>query len=369
MTNRIIGVLSLAVALCSGPALAAQNVANTSQKGSLLIFPLISVDPENSTDTFIEISNDNISPVHLECSYVNEAKGRVGFDFTLTAKATASWEALRGDGMGVAPFPTNVSWTGSPGYAPPNPYRGELICFAVDAGLQYQIAFNHLTGTATVAATADPEALQSKQGFRYNSWNFAARSASGLAADNAIQGPPGRLWLEGNGAGSYDACPAYNVANFIPNGATLDSLTTTDNDLSVVSCKQDLRQDYQVNLTMLQFSIWNANENSYSGSYQCADSVSTVGLSSQDNGYLVAASNFDYATLRTANGRFQVSGVASTQCPGSKDASLLGVLSSSIGINDTGEDQEVGSTTQGAGAMSGFVFWDPSGAPPPMIKH
>ena len=39
---------SAALALCVGPAFAVQNVANTSQKGSLLIFPLINVDTEDS---------------------------------------------------------------------------------------------------------------------------------------------------------------------------------------------------------------------------------------------------------------------------------------------------------------------------------
>ena len=361
--NRIVGGFLLAAALCSGPAWAAQNAANTSQKGSLLVFPLINVDPADSTDTFIEVLNDNTSAVHVECAYVNEAKGRVGFDFTLTAKATASWEALRGDGISVAPFPTNGTFT------PSNPHRGELICFATDAGLLNQISFNHLTGTATVVTTADPDATQSKQGFRYNAWGFAARSATGLAPDNTIMGTPGTLVLNGGGAGSYDACPQYNVANFMPNGATLDSLTTVDNDLSVVSCNQDLRQDFLLHLTKLQYSVWNANENSFSGSYQCVDSVVTASLSSADNSLLVAPSNFDYATLRTANARFQVNGVVSTQCPGSEKAGLLGVLASSVGINNTGEDQELGSTTQGAGTNSGFVLWDPAGAPPPAAKH
>ena len=113
MSKRVLSICLLAAAFCARPALAAQNVANTSQKGSLLIFPLIVTDPAildatitpilDASDTFIEVSNDETAPVHVECSYINEAKGRVDFDFTLTAKATASWEALSGAGIGAPP--------------------------------------------------------------------------------------------------------------------------------------------------------------------------------------------------------------------------------------------------------------------------
>ncbi|MBC8018447.1 MAG: hypothetical protein H7X83_08020 [Verrucomicrobia bacterium] len=102
------------VLLCGGTALAAQNVANTSQKGSLLIFPLINVDPAEGADTVIEISNDFTQPVHIECYYVNEKKGRVDFDFHLTGKQTVSWSVGTLDGDQVQPpvFPTGGSFRG-----------------------------------------------------------------------------------------------------------------------------------------------------------------------------------------------------------------------------------------------------------------
>src|ERR1700739_3981251 len=107
MNKRILGVMLLAAALFSGPVWAAQNVANTSQKGSLLIFPAIDVNPEDASNTLIEISNDQTTAVQVECYYVNEKKGRVDFDFLLTPKATASWEVLTGVGTIAAPgFPS-----------------------------------------------------------------------------------------------------------------------------------------------------------------------------------------------------------------------------------------------------------------------
>jgi hypothetical protein len=387
MSKRVLSMCLLAAALCARPALAAQNVANTSQKGSLLIFPLIDTDPVDTDDTFIEVSNDETRPVHIECSYINEAKGRVDFDFDLTAKATASWDALLGDGIGAPPFPTNINYTPIPGFGPVDPFRGELVCFAVDQGGANQIAFNHLTGTATVVKTDDADAIQTKQAFRYNAWSFVARNAAGLPeADNVIQGTPGLLALTGGLAGTYDACPAYNIATFNPNGS-LDAsglISTGDNDLSVVSCNQDLRQDFVLHLTKLQFTVWNANENSFTGAFECVDSVQTVGLGAADNTTMTARTNFDETTLRTPNARFQVSGVASAQCPisfipepglppitrpATENAGLLGVITSSLGITDlVGEDAELGSTTQTAGSMVGFVKWDPAGGTVPSVK-
>ena len=48
MDKRIIGAVFLAAALFSSPLFAAQNVANTSQKGSVLMWPLVTIDPENT---------------------------------------------------------------------------------------------------------------------------------------------------------------------------------------------------------------------------------------------------------------------------------------------------------------------------------
>ena len=385
MSKRVLSICLLVAALCARPVWAAQNVANTSQKGSLLIFPLITIDPVDVNDTFIEVSNDETGPVHIECSYINEAKGRVDFDFDLTAKATASWDALTGAGIGAPPFPTNSVYIPIPGFGPVDPFRGELVCFAVDQGGANQIAFNHLTGTASVVKAADLDALQLKQAFRYNAWSFVARNAAGLPeADNVIQGTPGLLALTGGLAGTYDACPAYNIANFNPNGTFEGAIATRDNDLSVVSCNQDLRQDFKLHLTKLQFTVWNANENSFTGAFECIDSVQTVGLAAEDNSTMTARSNFDEATLRTLNARFQVSGVASRQCPTTfqpttlvpvvtlpptENAALLGVITSSLGITDeVSEDAELGSNTQTAGSMVGFVKWDPAGGTVPSIK-
>ena len=85
-----------------------------------------------------------------------------------------------------------------------------------------------------------------------------------------------------------------------------------DNDLSLVSCNQDLRQDFLLHLTKLQFTVWNSNEQSFTGSYVCVDSVEKVGLDPEDQAGtgFVNGSNFTFGTLRTANARLQVQGVS-----------------------------------------------------------
>lgn len=365
---------SIAALLAASSAFAAQNVANPSQKGSLLKWPYITVDPTDGDDTIIEISNDGIKSVHVECEYINEAKGRVNFDFNLTAKATASWDVgtLSGDNELPPAFPT---WVGNPTDPFPgaNPNRGELTCFATDTARANQVAFNELTGTGTVLKLDDADAGQPKQAYRYNAWAFVARAASGPAPDAPATpwGTAGDLILDGgSGPGHYDACPLYLIQNFMPNGAKLGNITTLDNDIHVASCNEDLRQDYVLNLTKLLFTTWDSHEHSYTGSFQCVDSVNTVGLSTEDNPYITNPGNFDFATLKTPNARLMVQGIASTQCPGSTATGLIGVFSSSVAVGGGAESDEIGSDTSGAGAAPGFVLWDPGvGAPPPAAPH
>jgi len=376
------GATSIAAVLAANSAFAAQNVANTSQKGSLLVWPMITVDPGKKAqqDTSVEISNDANASVHVECEYVNERKGRVNFDFELSGKQTVSWDVLTGSGdqLHPPPFPTNA---GNPDF-PGNPYRGELICFTTDDGRQFQVAWNELTGTGTVMVLGDKKASQPKQDFKYNAWAFAARNTGGLAPDNntVAHGTPGELDLTGqNVDGVYDACPAYNIANFMPNGATLGNLSTINNNLAVSGCNQDLRETYELHRTKLDFTVWNSFENSFTGAWSCADGVETVALS-PSNKNMTQGSNFDYSTLGSPNGRFQVSGVSATPpCKFPTEATgVLGVIQSSTAVaGDPKADQITGNTLHGAGVEAGYVLWDPSdgvggirhGAPPKSGKR
>jgi len=354
---------SIVAIFAATSAFADQNVANTSQKGSLLVWPLITVDQTKgaSGDTLVELSNDANARVHVECEYVNERKGRVNFDFELSGKGTASWDVLtqNGDHVTPPPFPTN---TGNPKFHG-NPYRGELVCFATNEGRQYQVPWNELTGTGTVMALNDQSAAEPKQAFKYNAWAFCARNDSGCAPDdnNFAQGTPGDLELTGGGAGTYDACPAYNIANFMPNGAKLGNVETLNNNLAVASCNQDLRETYLLHLTKLDFTVWNSHEQSFTGAYACVDSVESLVLGNQKP--MVQGTNFDYTTLQTPNARFQVNGISATppcKFP-TEPTGVLSVIHSATAISkDKGSDADVGNTVNGTGFEAGFVYWDVS---------
>jgi hypothetical protein len=362
--RRLVLGLLLSVALFTGPAFAAQNVANTSQKGSLLKFPNIDVRDEDSATTTIEISNDLNIGVNLTCVYVNEKKDRTDFHFFISHKGTVSWDVLSGKGEGdIGPlsfplFPSGGSFPGDPG-------KGELTCFAVDQAGANQIAWNHLAGTATVLNFDDDDADQILQAYKYNAWAFTARSDPGTTVpDGTSVGTAGNILLTGGGTGTYDACPLYLIANFSPGGATFvtgrGNANYVDDDLAVASCNEDLRQDFLIHLTKLNFAIWNSKQTKFTGSYICSDSVLEFGLIPPDApSALVHPENFTFGVLGTTDARFQVAGVASSVCPRSEATGLVGVLTTSLGIADTTETNELGATLHGAGVESGFVLWDP----------
>jgi hypothetical protein len=354
---------AVAFAMTATAALAVQStstvsVTNTAKKGSLLVFPLVNIDPNAKADTIIEISNDETASVHVNCYYVNEQKGRVDFDFELSGKATVSWDVLtmKGDGIYPPPFP---SYGDYPVFG--SIYRGELICFATDQGVTNQIAFNHLHGTASILGVGSA--------VKYSTWDFWALNSdgSGPESDNVVMGWAGTLPLDGQG-GHYDACPLYNTTSFMPNGATLGNLTTGANYLGVASCNQDLRQDYKLHTTKLLFTIWNSHEQSYTGTYYCADSVIFVPLL-DSNAKLVNPTNFDYKTLGTPDALYDVQGIPSTECPTktygkTEAAGTLGIVASLVGIAGGAATDLVGSNVHQAGTIAGFVQWDPAGSVP-----
>jgi len=368
------------------------RVASPAKLGSLLIYPGITINPIDDNDTLIEITNNNrFASVNLFCEYVNELKGRVSFSFLLTPNETASWDVktMDGDQEHPPPFPNYVGWSD----LPPGGLltRGELVCFAVDSNSPTdQISFNYLSGTATpikVNATSGG-ALQSKMAYRDNAWAFAAGRFEGDRMDDGDFGgnrQAGTLILDGS-RDHYDACPALAQANFMSNGSVLGNLATLQSTIRGVGCYQDLRQDFEVHLTKLQFEIWNSLEEDFGLAYQCVDSVFTAELDNL-NPNLNNPQLFDFKTLFTPNAHFQVAGVASPeQCPGSENAAVIGELTSQVTpggasvVNGNGAD-EIGSPLYGEGvfgyelgdfisasvddklALPGFVLWDPVAQP------
>jgi hypothetical protein len=221
-----------------------------------------------------------------------------------------------------------------------------------------------------VLKLADGDAHQPKQAYKYNAWSFKSWLAGGaLPPDGTPIGTGGDIQLIGFSPTTsfYDACPASNNAPFMPDGASLGNIHTLDNDLVGVSCNQDLRlENFVPRWTKLDFVVWNSNENDFTGSFICVDSVFSVALGAAGGDAdpaFVNPQNFDFTVLQTPNAKFTVQGVASPNaCPARPTvrAGLLTVLTSSTGVfPDLTEDSEIGSTLFGFGAEAGFILWDP----------
>jgi hypothetical protein len=360
-------VTAATLGLVASSAFAAQNVANTSQKGSLLVFPLIDVRGGNTTT--IRLANDANVAVDVKCYYVNQTKFRRDFVFRLTKKAAISFDAQTGaaDIIGTLPrFPTetglfpNITVPPSP-IRPANPFLGELICFAVDQPGAAQISHNHLSGTATVGTNALPVDSVLQNSYEYTAWAFRAR---GVGRGNPV-GVPGNLVL-GGVAGTYDACPAYNIIHLTPTVGIPESTAVVDQRIGVSTCAQDLRQDYIPHYTKLELHIWNAHEVKFTGAWECADSTHSFLLSQTDT----LPDNLSRETLGTNAAHMQIRGVASTQCITPRPTETVGLVAVSarvIAVEEGVETPLHGTTANTAGvhAIPGFVLWDPQDAEVP----
>jgi len=359
-------VLAMAVVLGSvGIASAAQNVANTNQKGSLLIWPLIQLawdEPEGYTEaaeTWITIGNDYYTEVWVKCYWVDRDQEIQDFLFRITPNQPVWFNARTGEGtVSVPPFMAT---------------HGELKCWAVNANGDKQIAFNHLYGSAIVMITST--------GFEYNAWSFTAR---GVKQGDPVGTIPGKLELTGVDGG-YDACPQYLVENFI---AYQEGPPEFEPTLALVPCKQDLRQDRTPTCTKAKFDVWNENETKYTGAYRCIKcwfegELGEIDIPGPPNGYGYGRDKFTKAGLHTWLARFRVTGVASTVCVnkfktpdtvygpgvdkckgGQVNSPLIGVLWHEFEFGDS--EFNIGITPHTAGFDgTGFVWWDPQGEPPP----
>jgi hypothetical protein len=366
-----LAVVWLLVGACT-IASAAQNVGNASQKGSVLIFPKIdnTSDDLNTRDTIIQISNDYSRGVMVKCYWVNSKQEFQDFMFLVTITQPVWFRASDGMGSGSA----NLDPVNTPVTVPPffENTVGELKCWAVDFEGANQINFNHLYGTATVLDYRNITAYQ------YNSVNFTARGFTNI---NAKVGTGGDIVLSGADK-QYDACPLYLTFNFFTYDTTdppIDKRAIAvdgegqlvrfgKTDLTLVPCKQDLRQDRVPTCTKAKFDIWNENETKYTGAYQCLKCwfegyLNEIGLSATGFG----SDKFTYQGLHTTMGRFRVQGIPSSVCNfASPCPSKSGVSSPLLGITSTQlfiggslklELTAAGGVGAGTGEVS-HILWD-----------
>ena len=190
--------------------------------------------------------------------------------------------------------------------------------------------------------------------------------------------------------GTYDACPSYLTFDFL---AEPSSPTGTDghafSTLALAPCKENLRSEgddgtsAMTLATRLAFSVWNANEVKYTGTYACVNCNGEVGktydvpLSALRKGTM---NYFQQMRLHTDSGRFRVEGLATGGCPGAVKTPLVGIMftrlinppiGSSIDLIATGGTASGGLFNKASINTSGtrvnsnpaYIYWDPSGIP------
>ena len=384
-----IGIIVLALAFFAGMTglvSAAQNVGNTSQKGSLLIFPKI--DVSENRDTIIMISNDNSKSVNIQCYWMDDYQNWEDFAFFMTKKQPVWFSARTGKGNITVPPFESFAANGV----------GELKCWAVDANQENQISWNHLFGTAKVinfggakdrALQLDSKSWSDGWAYEYSSWNFTARA---VAAGDVV-GTGGELLLTGLD-GDYDGCPKYLLFNIAAVEAEWDyedeewgdegwfSFENKNTDLTIALCQQDLRQDRVPNYTKLKLTAWNGYEVKYTGAYVCVKcwyESFLDDLGAGAHGAYNGNEKFVIESLQTHFAMLRVQGVKSTVCPGSVAMGLVGLSAefNKVKYYPDRYDRSFwgstlvvsGTTANGAGiSVPGFIKWDTEEGPVPELR-
>jgi hypothetical protein len=293
------------------------RVGDTSQKGSLLVFPkIVTETADNGTvwfDTIVTIGNDYMRAVNLECFWVDEQQNTADFMFSVTGNQPIWFKASDGLGAGrwgVAPFgPTK---------------RGELKCWAMGVEQatmeEYQALFNHLYGTAVMVD------FRNNASFEYSAYAFKGHYPDSTGVYTTHLGVTGTLVLDNTyPSPTYDTGPGYFTFNFVAAsspGSPGIPFYVNKTDITLVPLREDLRQDRLPTCTKAKFDVWSENEVKLTGAYQCIKcwfegSLERIGLdkdpvSGKPTGNL--GSNFSYKSLHTDIGRARVTSVASTQC-------------------------------------------------------
>ncbi|MEM5788128.1 MAG: hypothetical protein AAGU11_12480 [Syntrophobacteraceae bacterium] len=339
---------------------------NAQWKGSLLVWPRIDAvmdyQYEILTDTILTIGNDGPANVNLKCYWMDSGPEQDFSDFQMElSKYKIYTFSAQFGGLDLGPTEA-PPFSGETG-------KGMLACWAIDDSGRNAVSWNHLYGSAYVIDYAHNVA------YNYNSLNFRSVSTPTLnTATNVIPLPAGpangsedyglSLPLDGK---VFDACPAYLIFNFLteqigpkPNGFP------GFNQLTLVPCKQDLRQDHSVTKTKAKFDVWNNYETKLTNAWACPDCWWDSFLNNTDKpayGGIHYAAAFGLSANKYPVSRFRVTGVKSSQCPGSVATGLMGLLVSYLPY-DGNEAPFAFATTGNAPtapvASSGFIYWDRS---------
>jgi len=382
--HKRIALISLAIVMVfamvsvASAATAPKAMTNTTQKGSLLIFPKIIVQDlgENDAywkDTVIFLSNDNPAQVWVQCYWMDENQTVEDFNFKLTPNQPIVFSAQLGMNIPVLDPPVTV-----PPFLPGDSGVGALFCWAVNDDDSSAKSYNHLYGNAMILSGKGDNIGGT---VLYNAYSFVAYfdnpAGTALPLPVATDGTQ-TLPLDGL---KYDACPSYLLANFTTAGEFINPDVETS--LTLVPCKQDLTQERKGTYTKAKFDIWNANETKFTGAYQCfkcfaefqLDDIGnlsgskTKGSTGKVIGKGFGGDKFMPWVLKTFANRFRVYGVPSDGVCGYQGSTYTGLLAlllyedrpfltGDIHAGTTLHGAGLANKTSGATADAGFIKWD-----------
>ncbi len=350
--------------------------------GSILIFPKVELRWDLSgnllQDTFIRISNSQVSSVQVQMYFVNgdppvaaapPERAHPGWNWVdniiiLTPSEPAYWSANTGSPKGVTPFTTRDP--GTPRGRPDpdgNPnvrvLRGYIYAWAVSSTSPYpEISFNALNGVATI--------INYQEG---STWEYGAVAFQAVNAPLGTEpdGVRGQLLLDGV---EYDAPFDTLLMDFISTGSTAMSSptrsVTTDGELSLLPVGADFRQDGNgPTTTKATFLTYNANEVQFSGTQLCMTSWNQRLMSA-----ITAPNSLQRSVLGTDAGRARIEGVSDVACTSptggaSQAVPLVGVHAhrSSFAAPNARTDRS-GTALSGKGSQSASILFDIVGDPP-----
>lgn len=343
----------------AGTAYAAPNVAQNTQKGSLLIWP--DIDVRGSVSTIVRLQNDNTSGTYVKCYYMDKLKNRNDFVFFITRGQPIWFDAYTGAGtLGANPFPSGFG-------------AGMLICWAVDAN-ENPVKWNHLSGTATVVD------YDMGTAYEYSSWNFFASGTPVLSTINlslaagGVKNPECSAdgtkctaatgLLFNGGATGYDRCPNTLIGQFSPEGAVLGDeggkalMEFGQTRVTLVGCYIDLRQNYYRFDTKYTFDVWNENELKLTGAHDCADGWHETNLTNVK----AQGDNFSIGDLKTDAARYRVIPTKDDFiCSPLKThkVGVVGIQATEVSLD--GGFAKVGTHLTAVGQYDGFVLYDAAG--------
>ena len=345
-------------------------VADTSRKGSLLIFPKVELRWNLSgymvQDTFLNLSNAYPDDVCVQLYFVNgdpplpeipPDRAHSGWNWidnwiTLTANEPTYWSVLSGNPKGLVPF----EWldpTGNPLLRgrPANDgtgervLRGAVLAWAINYDGE-EICWNHLMGGATIIN------YQHGTAWEYNAY---AVPVAGDYALGAPTGTPGQLLLDGV---EYEYCPDRLLFDFFAVGSTALSgelsPVVVDSDLTLLPLQLDLRQSGAGPITTLaDFEIWNMNEVKFSNTQRCITFWEQQLLS-----FYGTPNHFLLQNLQTDAGKARVDGVEDLACNDSVYAPLIGVLAKLLSFNGGADLGMDGVSLAGTGTETATILVD-----------